>query len=143
MGAHGHGQSSSSSSSSSNVGSCEVERVLDIMERGGGGGSSGTDGGGGGVQLPGRGAAGGVQLRGLQLGHGRDGGGDGVAHQAAGGPRLLPPPHRPVLRRPPHHRLPLSVNLHLPSCSSLPAPVAFAFVEFSLLFAFFDNHLFA
>uniref|UniRef100_A0A0E0C1A9 Uncharacterized protein n=1 Tax=Oryza meridionalis TaxID=40149 RepID=A0A0E0C1A9_9ORYZ len=60
VGAHGHGQSSSSSSSSSNVGSCEVERVLDIMERGGGGGSSGTDGvGGGGVQLPGRGAGGG------------------------------------------------------------------------------------
>jgi hypothetical protein len=59
------------------------------------------------VQLPTRRAAGGVQLRRLQLRHGQHGGGHGLAPHPPRGPRLLPPPHRTVLRRPPHHRLPL------------------------------------
>ncbi|KAF6993295.1 hypothetical protein CFC21_010208, partial [Triticum aestivum] len=71
-----------------------------LPPRAGAGGGAGAlaVAGAGRVQLQPRRAAGGVQLRRLQLRHGRHGGGQGVAHRAAGGPRLLPPPHRPLLR---------------------------------------------
>jgi hypothetical protein len=58
---------------------------------------------GGGV----RAAARGVRVRGLQHGHGRRGGWAGALLPAPRGPRLLPPIHRPPLRRTPRHRLPL------------------------------------
>ena len=73
-------------------------------------GARGAGGGGGGglwVHVPPGLPAGALQLRRLQLGHRRHGGGPGVAPHAPGGPRLLPAPHRPLLRRPPHRRLPL------------------------------------
>jgi hypothetical protein len=109
-----HGQGSSAVA---DVGSGRQPRPRHLAARGGsmaaaGAGRSSSIGAGaasgrGRLQLPSWVPAGALQLRGLQLRHGRHGGGQGVAPHAPGGPRLLPTPHRPVLRRPPRHRLPL------------------------------------